>query len=204
MLHFPFTSTLALSHFPFSRRVHFCQSLHTIPLALSPQRLAHILLFSLAHPLCARQEEDLLPLVVQVHATGFVCPAAFGLTVTDSGAVGTDCRPGTFRSSSDTCEPCQPGTYSSGYEMAQCTACAPGSYAPAAGAPMCTLCGKGEFLDASGSTESCNMCPLGSHQPLTGQPVCAECPVGSFQVRSQARPSQSATPPTYLLAQSYE
>ena len=74
MLHFPFTSTLALSHFPFSRRVHFCQSLHTIPLALSPQRLAHILLFSLAHPLCARQEEDLLPLVVQVHATGFVCP----------------------------------------------------------------------------------------------------------------------------------
>ena len=69
---------------------------------------------------------------------------------------------------------------------------------------MCTLCGKGEFLDASGSTESCNMCPLGSHQPLTGQPVCAECPVGSFQVRSQARPSQSATPPTYLLAQSYE
>ena len=140
----------------------------------------------------ARQEEDLVPLVVQVHAAGFVCPAAFGLTVTDSGAVGTDCRPGTFRHTDGHCEDCQPGSYSDNYETAQCTACAPGSYAPDAGMPMCTQCAKGESLDVAGSVGTCSLCAIGNHQPNVGQPACDPCPEGTFQV-SHANPTH-ATP----------
>jgi len=84
------------------------------------------------------------------------------------GWVPVQCEPGQ-QEVSGACEPCAPGTYSTGGFSARCVPCIPGFY-----------------QDMTGQTE-CQPCAAGFIQPLPGQAACTEeCAAGFFSQRGSA------------------
>lgn len=98
------------------------------------------------------------------------------------------CPPG--RAGFPFCEPCRPGTVSSGGLQSGCTPCPPGSVSQA-GASGCSVC-SGRI--ASRTRDVCVQCPPGS-APASGS-VCAPCPTDTISNGSHCIPCPYGSRPT--------
>jgi len=101
-----------------------------------------------------------------------------------------------FYPTSDSCQPCEAGTYQNQANQASCIDCSIGTYAKDPGAIICsqcptgnkcpntktvtpTPCPEGEFQSSTGKT-SCSLCDVGFFNSETGATACTQCPEGSF------------------------
>ena len=108
------------------------------------------------------------------------------------------CPPGSFlvinaSSSEESCEPCQPGTYSKGGGAQSCLPCARGSFSDAAGSTDCQWCAPGSSAPEAGMTQ-CLACNGSSWQPALGEVDCKTCDGGQYRILPSLPPALS--PPT--------
>jgi sugar lactone lactonase YvrE len=85
-------------------------------------------------------------------------------------------------SSSSTCVPCKPGSFSSSVGTSSCTPCRAGTYTPLTNAETCIPCPRGTYLSTEGgsSLSACLSCPVGTSTAVTGISDVADCVAGSF------------------------
>ena len=101
-----------------------------------------------------------------------------------------------FTEFAGSCEPCAPGTYTSGLGQQECLGCLAGSYASGPGSGMCDTCARGMFGVDENAT-ACASCDAGAYQDHLGASVCEACDAGFFASSPAASACAACLPGWY-------